>query len=82
MDLKNQSGTFATTLLKFGIDPDKIGITGGSADGHLSLLTTMADDNINLTAPDPVDCVSSGVQAVAALFPPADFMNWGASGLS
>ncbi|MBK9569212.1 MAG: alpha/beta hydrolase fold domain-containing protein [Chitinophagaceae bacterium] len=55
---------------KFGIDPDHIGITGGSAGGHLSLAVATADDKMNPTAPDPVDRVSSRVQAIAVLFPP------------
>lgn len=67
---------------KFGIDPNHIGITGSSAGGHLSLLLATADDKINPTAPDPVDRVSSRVQAVAVLFPPTDFLNWGGPGLN
>jgi acetyl esterase/lipase len=31
---------------------------------------------------DPVDRVSSRVQAVAVLFPPTDFLNWGGPGLN
>ncbi len=67
---------------KFGIDPTHIGITGTSAGGHLSLLVATADDKINATAPDPVDRVSSRVQAIAVLFPPTDLLNWGGPGLN
>jgi acetyl esterase/lipase len=67
---------------KFGIDPAHIGITGTSAGGHLSLLVATADDKINLTAPDPVDRVSSRVQAIAVLFPPTDLLNWGGPGMN
>lgn len=66
----------------FGIDPNHIGITGSSAGGHLSLLVATTDDKINPTAPDPVDRVSSRVQAVAVLFPPTDLLNWGGPGLN
>src|SRR5207302_102584 len=49
----------------YHIDPDRIGITGGSAGGHLSLMQgtagTMGDPN----AKDPIDRESSRVQAVA-----------------
>ena len=62
---------------KFGIDPNHIGITGTSAGGHLSLLVATTDDKINPAAPDPVDRVSSRVQAIAVLFPPTDLLNWG-----
>lgn len=62
---------------KFGIDPNKIGITGHSSGGHLSLTIAMADTKIDSLASDPVDRVSSRVQAVAVLYPPTDFLNWG-----
>jgi acetyl esterase/lipase len=67
---------------QLGIDPNKIGIEGGSAGGHLSLCIATADDKINADASDPVDRVSSRVQAVAVLFPPTDFFNWGGPGMS
>ena len=67
---------------KFGIDPNHIGITGTSAGGHLSLLIATADDKINPLAPDPVDRVSSRVQAIAVLFPPTDLLNWGGNGFN
>lgn len=67
---------------KFAIDPDRIGITGGSAGGHLSLLVATAADSIDHAAADPVDRVSSRVQAVAVLYPPTDFLNWGGPGLN
>src|SRR5262249_3230117 len=56
----------------YHIDPERIGITGGSAGGHLSLMQGTAGDKGNSKAPDPVDRVSSRVQAVACFFPPTD----------
>ncbi len=67
---------------KLGIDPNKIGMEGGSAGGHLSLSVALADEQINEKATDPVDRVSSRVQAVAVLYPPTDFLNWGAKGFN
>jgi acetyl esterase/lipase len=64
----------------YHIDPDRIGITGGSAGGHLSLMQGMAGSKGNPSASDPVDRVSSRVQAVACFFPPTDFLNYGAEG--
>lgn len=61
----------------YGIDPDHIGITGSSSGGHLSLMAALMDDNIKVSAKDPVDRVSSRVQAAAVFYPPIDFMNWG-----
>lgn len=67
---------------KFEINPNQIGITGGSAGGHLSLAVAMADEKIDSAAQDPVDRVSSRVQAAAVLYPPTDFLDWGNTGVS
>jgi acetyl esterase/lipase len=64
----------------YGIDPNRIGITGGSAGGHLSLMQGCAGKDGNKGAPDPVDRESSKVQAVVAFYPPTDFLNWGEKG--
>lgn len=64
----------------YQIDPERIGITGASAGGHLSLMQGMAGDKGNAQAPDPVDRVSSRVQAVACFYPPTDFLNYGTEG--
>ena len=64
----------------YGIDPDHIGITGASAGGHLSLMLGTAGTDGNPDAKDPVDRVSSRVQAVACFFPPTDFLNYGKAG--
>lgn len=62
----------------YGIDPDRIGVTGGSAGGHLSLMLGTAGDDGDPKASDPIDRQSSRVQAVACFFPPTDFLNYGA----
>jgi acetyl esterase/lipase len=64
----------------YGIDPNRIGITGASAGGHLSLMLGTAGDKGDPNAKDPVDRVSSRVQAVACFFPPTDFLNYGKDG--
>ena len=65
---------------KYKIDPDRIGIYGGSAGGHLSLMQGTAGDAGNPTSKDPVEKESSRVQAVACFFPPTDFLNYGKPG--
>ncbi len=65
----------------YGIDPDHIGIYGGSAGGHLSLMQGAAGDKGDPKAKDPVDHESSRVQAVACFFPPTDFLNYGKPGV-
>jgi acetyl esterase/lipase len=64
----------------YKIDPDRIGISGASAGGHLSLMQGMAGDLGNAKAKDPIDKTSSRVQAVACFFPPTDFLNYGEKG--
>lgn len=61
---------------KFGIDPNKIGVTGGSAGGHLSLMLGTRVIAGDPKAKDPVDRVSSAVNAVACFYPPVDFVSW------
>ena len=64
----------------YGIDPDRLGIYGASAGGHLSLMQGAAGDAGDPNAKDPVDRASSRVQAVACFFPPTDFLNYGKPG--
>jgi len=64
----------------FAIDPDRLGISGASAGGHLSLMQGTAGDLGDPEARDKVDHTSSRVQAVACFFPPTDFLNYGEKG--
>jgi len=65
---------------KYGIDPNKLGVTGGSAGGHLSLTLGTQGAPGKPDAKDPIDRESSAVQAVACFFPPTDFLNYGQDG--
>jgi acetyl esterase/lipase len=65
---------------QYKIDPERIGITGGSAGGHLSLMQGTAGTPGKPDAKDPIDKFSSRVQAVACFFPPTDFLNYGKEG--
>ncbi|HWG47238.1 MAG TPA: SMP-30/gluconolactonase/LRE family protein [Gemmataceae bacterium] len=64
----------------YQIDPQRIGVTGGSAGGHLSLMQGTAGNGGNPRAKDAVERTSSRVQAVACFFPPTDFLNYGKTG--
>jgi acetyl esterase/lipase len=64
----------------YHIDPDRIGIAGGSAGGHLSLMQGTAGTAGDSSAKDPIDRESSRVQAVGCFFPPTDFLNYGKPG--
>ena len=60
----------------YGIDSNKIGVTGSSAGGHLSLMLAVKGEAGNPKATDLIDRVSSEVQAVACYYPPTDFISW------
>ena len=64
----------------YGVDPNRLGITGGSAGGHLSLTMGTQGAKGNPDAKDPIDRESSEVQCVACFFPPTDFLNYGKPG--
>ncbi len=55
-----------------GIDPQRIGVFGGSAGGHLSLMLGNASDDGDASSKDPIERVSDRVAAVVAYFPPVD----------
>lgn len=65
----------------YAIDPDKLGITGASAGGHLSLMMAAGGKDGDAKAADPVERQSSRVKAAAVFFPPTDFLNWGKPGV-
>ncbi len=62
----------------YGIDPNRLGVAGGSAGGHLSLTLGTHGAKGVPDAKDPVERESSAVQCVACFFPPTDFLNYGA----
>jgi len=70
----------------YKIDPERLGIYGGSAGGHLSLMQGLAAPKPNPQfayqnpGNDPVDAQPSTVKAVAAFYPPTDFFNYGKEG--
>lgn len=61
----------------YNVNPNNLGIVGGSSGGHLALMTALTGDDGKADAKDPVERVSSKVQAIMAWFPPADMVNWG-----
>lgn len=79
-DLNRAVRFIRTHAAEYNVDPDRLGITGLSAGGHLSLMQGLAGDAGKSDSPDPVERASSRVQAVACFFPPTDFLNYGKPG--
>jgi len=61
---------------EYGIDPQRIGITGSSAGGYLATWLGTTGCAGPAAAADPVERASSQVQAVACFFPGTDWMNF------
>lgn len=61
------------------VDPQRIGVTGGSSGGHLCLMLATRGGPGPVDAADPVDRESSAVQAVAILFPVTNLLDLGSS---
>ncbi len=66
---------------EFGVNPDRLGVYGMSAGGHLSLMLGTTSDDGDITSQDPVLRASDRVQAVVAWVPPTnlEIAVWGAS---
>ena len=79
-DLHRAVRYIRTNAKKYAIDPERLGISGASAGGHLSLMQGCAPKPGDPNAKDPVNKESSKVAAVACFFPPTDFMNYGKEG--
>ena len=60
---------------EYKIDPDRLGITGASAGGHLTLLTLARTEAGNPQAKDELKRLSTEIKAAAVFFPPTDFLD-------
>ena len=58
---------------EYGIDPQRLGLTGASAGGHLACLAAVTSEAAAQGKPD------TRVKAAAVFFPPTDFLAYGTS---
>jgi acetyl esterase/lipase len=75
-DLNRAVRFIRANAAQYGVDPNKLGVTGSSAGGHLSLMLATRGGPGDPGAADPVDRQSSAVQAVACFYAPTDYLNW------
>lgn len=61
---------------EWGVDPGRLGVTGGSAGGHLSLVLGNNGTDGDPAAEDPLERVSNRIAAVVAYYPPVDVRQW------
>jgi dipeptidyl aminopeptidase/acylaminoacyl peptidase len=64
---------------EYRIDPERLGITGASAGGHLATLAAVTPVEANPDAKNPLLRHSTRVKAAAVFFPPTDFLDWDGS---
>ncbi len=62
---------------QYHVDPKRLGVTGISSGGHLTLMLAGTGDPGDPSAKDPVDRESSELKAAVAIAPPSDFLDWG-----
>jgi acetyl esterase/lipase len=61
---------------EYRIDPAKLGLTGASAGGHLATLVAVTPEDGQPESRKPEGRHDTRVKAVAAFFPPTDFLDW------
>ena len=61
---------------EYKIDPDRLGLTGASAGGHLATLAAVTPEEGNPDADSPLLRQNTHVKAAAIFFPPTDFLDW------
>jgi acetyl esterase/lipase len=71
-DVRRATRFIKANASEWGVDPARLGVFGGSAGGHLSLMLGTTGDDGDPNAADAVLRESSKVAAVVAYFPPVD----------
>lgn len=82
-DVRQAVRTIRRDAEQYGIDPNRIGVYGMSAGGHLTLMLATTGQDANPTASDPLERVSSRITAGVAFVPPSDITSyvWSTPGL-
>lgn len=83
-DVRRAIRTIRRDAKEYRIDPNRIGVYGMSAGGHLTLMLATTGDDGDPTAKDPLEKISSRIAAGVAFVPPSDITNyvWSTPGLA
>lgn len=60
----------------YGIDPQRLALTGASAGGHLAALAALTPEAGKPDSKRPAQRFDTGVKAVGVFFPPTDLIDW------
>lgn len=72
LDCKNAVKYLRVNAAKLKVDPDRIGVAGGSAGGHLAMMVGYTQGVADLDPVNPYGPVSSAVRCVVNLYGPAN----------
>lgn len=61
---------------EYGVDPQRLGLTGASAGGHLATLAALTPESAKPDAREALQRTGTQVKAVAVFFPPTDLLEW------
>jgi acetyl esterase/lipase len=75
-DVKCAVRSIRANATSWGIDPNRIGVWGSSAGGHLSALLGLTDPSAGFDTSGGYNGTSSAVQAVVDMFGPTDLLNY------
>jgi acetyl esterase/lipase len=71
-DVKRALRHISLNATSYGLDASRLGVFGGSAGGHLSLMLGLNGDDGDAAAADPVLRGASRIKVVVAYYPPSD----------
>lgn len=71
-DVKRALRHVSLNAASYGVDPKRLGVFGGSAGGHLSLMLGLNGDDGDPAAIDPVLRSPARIKTIVAYYPPAD----------
>lgn len=75
-DIKHAIRYIKANAENYHIDPEKIGLMGASAGGHLALMTILTEEPGDPNATDTLLKQNTHVAAAGIFFPPVDFLDW------